>query len=117
MSRNAESGFVMNKIGNLILLLCPPLKSMQNKYTILKRYPILLPFSWIKRVFDAQSNRTKAVVKSVSGLSKSEAEKLGKFCINNGDNILIIKEMLFRGILRSFSNKSVLNSYKFFNKM
>lgn len=82
LSRNAEDGFTVNKIRNFIRLICPPLNVMENKYPIVKKYPALLPFSWIKRVLDAQREHTKAVAKSVNGLSKKEAKKLEKFCSN-----------------------------------
>lgn len=82
LARGNKGSFMLAKMKNFIHLMCPPLKDMQAKYEILKKHPILLPFSWVKRVFDARDEHVKAIANSVNSLKKDEAQALAEFCDN-----------------------------------
>ncbi|MDO5396765.1 MAG: hypothetical protein Q4G33_02445 [bacterium] len=80
LAKENNGSFKVSKLKNFIKLMCPSLKVMQDKYEVLKRYPILLPFSWVKRVFDARREHIKAIAESVNNLNKNEAQELARFC-------------------------------------
>ena len=68
-----------SKIKSLIRIIFQPLTLMQVKYIKLQKYPVLLPFYWVKRWFEVLLFRRKNIVKKAEMLQKIDENKIAEY--------------------------------------
>ncbi len=78
-----RSAYNDNKLKNFINIVFPPYKTMCNTYPVLRKFKILLPFYYIKRIFAKLTGSGDRVVGRMTNLASQDNE-----VINNAAELL-----------------------------
>ena len=73
--RNSEK---VSKFKTLMFHVFPPVRSLKDRYSYLQKYPWLLPWAWLQRLFDSRKEwgRFASSTKNIITADEEEAKKL-----------------------------------------
>lgn len=76
---HGEHAHKNNYVSKMLRLIFPPKTSLQTKYPILRRAPILLPAIWVVRWVDALLFRRKHIAQRNADIQRTNAENIEQF--------------------------------------
>ena len=69
----------MLSIKKIIKIACPPYKTMTQRYSVLKKVPVLLPIFWVVNWFEILLFRRKNIKKRTDEIRSLSVEKIENY--------------------------------------